>query len=197
MNCGDPRNNEVGRDGGGPPAGAGVGTIVTDMAAPNITGHRWCLSPVGKVLDPGCVEGNDPSTGISFQRSEVSIAQILDGTSRTYCIGEKFMRPDRYETGNDGGDNETWCTGYNNDNFRSTFAPPAQDTVNDSFRVTYRGISPIERRGLHIFGSAHSGGVNMAYCDGHVDTVGYDIDQYVHRSLGNRLDGSTAGEVWR
>ena len=33
------------------------------------------------------------------------------------------------------GDNETWCTGYNNDNFRSTFAPPVQDTDNDVFRA--------------------------------------------------------------
>jgi prepilin-type processing-associated H-X9-DG protein/prepilin-type N-terminal cleavage/methylation domain-containing protein len=196
INCGDQRNNEVNTDGGGPPSGGGVGTIVTDMNAANITGHRWCLSSVGKILVPGCTTGDDPATGISFQRSEVSIAQVVDGTSRTYCIGEKFMRPLQYETGNDPGDNETWCTGYNNDNFRSTFAPPAQDTDNDFFRPMYRGTTT-ERRGQHIFGSAHSGGMNMAYCDGHVETVGYDIDHYLHRSLGNRLDGSTSGEQWR
>jgi hypothetical protein len=37
----------------------------------------------------------------------------------------------------------------------------------------------------------------MAYCDGHVDTVTYDIDPYLNRALGNRRDGSTAGEIWR
>ena len=68
--------------------------------------------------------------------------------------------------------------------------------MNDFFRVPFRGDTT-EYRSQHIFGSVHSGGMNMAYCDGHVDTVAYDIDPYLHRSLGNRLDGSTAGEQWR
>ena len=89
INCGDQRNNEISRNGGGP--GGGVGTIITNMIDPQITGAVWCLSATGKILDPGC--STDPATGISFQRSEVGIAQVADGTSRTYCIGEKFMRP--------------------------------------------------------------------------------------------------------
>jgi prepilin-type N-terminal cleavage/methylation domain-containing protein/prepilin-type processing-associated H-X9-DG protein len=197
MNCGDPRNNEVstvsGRHGGGPPAGAGVGTIVTNMQEPGITGYTWCFSPSGKVLDPGC---SDAATGISFQRSEVSIKQVLDGTSRTYCIGEKFMQPNQYQTGGDPGDNETWCTGYNNDNFRSAYMPPQQDTLLDSFPSVYPGDANVYR-GRHIFGSVHSGGMNMAYCDGHVESVSYDIDPYLHRSLGNRREGSVDGENWR
>ena len=193
INCGDPRNNETSSNGGGPPAGAGVGTIITNMQDAGITGFNWCLSPVGKVLASGC---SDPATGISFQRSEVSISHVTDGTNRTYLIGEKFMRPDMYETGTDPGDNETWCTGYNNDNFRSAYMPPQQDTVDDAFPSPYRGDGNVYR-GRHIFGSVHAGGMNMSYCDGHVDTVSYDIDPYLHRSLGNRLDGSTAGEHWR
>ncbi len=135
-------------------------------------------------------------TGISFQRSEVAIKHISDGTTHTYLIGEKFIRPIHYETGRDEGDNETWCTGYNNDNFRSAYVPPARDTDIDEFRVPYAGDNTLYR-GRHIFGSVHSAGLNMSYCDGHVDTVTFDIDPYLHRSQGNRRDGSTEGEVWR
>jgi prepilin-type N-terminal cleavage/methylation domain-containing protein/prepilin-type processing-associated H-X9-DG protein len=176
INCGDPQNNEVD---GGPSTLAAAATWGWTVRGGTGT------NAVGQVI----------LTGVSFQRSEVGIKHVPDGTVRTYLIGEKFMRPDRYETGNDNGDNETWCTGYNNDNFRATRVPPQQDTVNDSFPGP-AGDATVYR-GQHVFGSVHSAGINMSYCDGHVDTVAYDIDPYLNRSLGNRRDGSTAGEVWR
>ena len=40
------------------------------------------------------------------------------------------------------------------------------------------------------FGSAHAAVFQMAYCDGHVDSISYDIDQYVHRGTSNRHDGA-------
>jgi prepilin-type processing-associated H-X9-DG protein len=42
---------------------------------------------------------------------------------------------------------------------------------------------------LHAFGSAHSGGLQMAMCDGSVQYVAYDIDADTHRYLASRLDG--------
>jgi prepilin-type N-terminal cleavage/methylation domain-containing protein/prepilin-type processing-associated H-X9-DG protein len=113
--------------------------------------------------------------GISFQRSEVAIRNVIDGTSRTYLIGERYLNPADYENGEDRGDNETWCTGYNNDNFRNTRLPPLQDTF---------GFASWTR-----FGSVHSGVFNMSFCDGHVEAISYDIDARVHRSHGNRADG--------
>jgi len=158
----------------------------------------WCLSAVGKKIGAGtCHDGtNFDATGVSFLRSEVAINHITDGTSKTFLIGEKYLRPIYYETGQDSGDNETWCTGYNNDNFRTSYIPPAHDSNLDAFR----GASPTDTRlysGRYMFGSVHSAGINMSYCDGHVDTVTYDIDPYLNRSLGNRYDGSTEGEIWR
>ena len=185
MNCGDSRNNEV--DAGPPPSGL--------PTMPNADTFNWCLSKTGKLLRSGC-HLDDHATGISFQRSEVAIKHVTDGTNRTFMIGEKFVNPLWYETGEDYGDNETWCTGYNNDNFRSAYLPPVRDTEDDEFRAPYPGDTR-PYYGQHVFGSVHSAGVNMAYCDGHVDTVTYDIDPYLHRSLGNRRDGSTAGEIWR
>jgi prepilin-type N-terminal cleavage/methylation domain-containing protein len=179
MNCGDAADangNPMNEAGSGP--GSGVMSTCPDPA-----GVNWCLSSLGKVLVNGCHgNGNPPATGIGFLRSEVAISHVTDGTSKTYLIGEKYINPVNYETGQDPGDNETWCTGYNNDNYRNTFLPPLQDT---------RGLQSTTR-----FGGAHSGVFMMSHCDGHVDTLNFDIDPFLHRSLGNRGDGSIAGEIW-
>ena len=58
-------------------------------------------------------------TGIPFQRSEVGIRHVTDGTSKTYFAGEKYLDPSLFFTKEDTCDNETWCTGHNNDNFRT------------------------------------------------------------------------------
>jgi hypothetical protein len=118
-------------------------------------------------------------TGIAFERSEIGGKHISDGTSRTYLCGEKYLNPTDYETGRDTGDNETWCTGHNNDNLRTTAFPPLQDTA---------GIE-----NGNIFGSAHPATWSVAWCDGHVDSLSYDIDPQVHKNNGNRWDGNTAG----
>ena len=175
-NCGDPTNNE---QNAGPATLAEAPTFGFNVRGPTGT------NAAGKII----------VTGISFQRSEVAIKNVTDGTNKTFLIGEKYIRIDRYTDGTDPGDNETWCTGYNNDNFRTAYVPPAQDSMLDTFRAPFPGDSNTYN-GKHIFGSVHVAGVNMSYCDGHVDSVAYDIDPYLYRSLGNRLDGSVAGEVW-
>ena len=119
-------------------------------------------------------------TGISFQRSEVAIRHVADGTSKTYLVGEKYLDSASYDNGKDTGDNETWCTGHNNDNFRVTADVPRKDTFN------------YEHGGL--FGSNHDSVWNVAYCDGHVEAMSFDIDPLVHRYNGNREDGTVVSE---
>lgn len=127
--------------------------------------------------------------GISFQRSKVTLAQVSDGSSNTYMLGEKALTTTNYETGDDAGDNETWCTGFNNDNFRRT-ANGTYGALTQLTPLQDAAEYPAGVPGHQAFGSPHAGGVNMAFCDGSIHAIGFDIDWQVHRDLGDRADGN-------
>ncbi len=139
---------------------------------------RLCINTLG-LIDPNANPVIE-LTGISFHRSEVRMRHVLDGTSKTYFCGEKYLDPQGYYDGHDTGDNETWCTGHNNDNFRTTATPPRQDL---------RGLED-----GNPFGSAHPAVWHVAWCDGHVGAIGYDIDPTVHKYNGNRKDRRVTDE---
>ncbi len=111
-------------------------------------------------------------TGVVFQRSEIKIADITNGTSNTYLFGEKYLNPASYSTQDDESDDEAMYIGMDNCVMRTTYNPPMQDRrgVQDGYR----------------FGSAHVAGCNMLYCDGRVEFVDYNIDKTVHKRAGNR-----------
>lgn len=121
-------------------------------------------------------------TGISFQRSRVRFAHLTDGSTYTYMIGEKHLRSDHYNTGNDQGDNEAMCSGDDRDLIRFT---------GGEFDVTFQPLpdSAITGQEGFVFGSAHPGGFHASFCDGSVRLIGYGIDQQIHSRLGNRKDG--------
>jgi prepilin-type N-terminal cleavage/methylation domain-containing protein/prepilin-type processing-associated H-X9-DG protein len=128
----------------------------------------------------------DTASGISYLRSRITIADITDGTSSTYMVGEKYLTPDHYYDGDEGADNESMYCGYDNDNHRTTYYDgktpdhrPMEDTP---------GYIPAS---YAVFGSAHADSLNMAFCDGSVQAVSYNIDPEIHRCLGNRKDGKT------
>ena len=148
-------------------------------------------------------------SGICFERSQIKIGQITDGTSKTYMVGEKFITVENYETGADPGDNETWCTGFNNDNYRVTGAwqtstnsfvplPPLQHLVGTPAGLPASLGNPASSPAVtanptthsRLFGSAHSGGLNMSLCDGSVDFVAYDIEPQLYLKFGNRQNGT-------
>jgi hypothetical protein len=143
-------------------------------------------------------EGDDPGynwdpysemkrmSGISYQRSKIHLADITDGASDTYLVGEKYVNPFDYDTGYDPCDNEGVYIGFSNDVTRMTYYGPQQDTPGWTAWCT-------------PFGSAHSDVFHMAMCDGSVHPVVYAIDSKpvgskppgVHQRLGNRSDGYT------
>ena len=60
------------------------------------------------------------TTGIIYQRSTLKSSEITDGTSQTYMIGEKYLMPAYYTTGQCGGDNHSAFQGYDRDMVRWT-----------------------------------------------------------------------------
>jgi prepilin-type N-terminal cleavage/methylation domain-containing protein/prepilin-type processing-associated H-X9-DG protein len=130
-------------------------------------------------------------SGISFERSEIGIKRITDGTSKTYMIGEKWVSFANYETGEDAGDNETWCTGFNNDNHRNTARLSGASIVELTPIGDRDSVAALDQGTLsHRFGSAHPGGLHFAFCDGSIHWISFDIDWQLHRDLGNREDGN-------
>ena len=123
-------------------------------------------------------------TGVMFQRSEVGTQHVVDGTSKTYLLGERYLNASNYmrdqptsDGGStvEGGDDWGWAWGYCDDNSRSGLKPPLVDFPNVSSK--------------EIFGSAHPGGWHAAFCDGHVEAISYDIDLLLHQRNANRRDG--------
>jgi prepilin-type processing-associated H-X9-DG protein len=125
--------------------------------------------------------------GIAFQRSEINFRQITDGTSKTYMVGEKNVNPDYYNGGlnttdaKDIGDDQAAWVSDDLDANRNTEIIPAPDQPGLNAPLT--------------FGSAHPGVFQMAYCDGSVSIVSYDIELANHRANGTRNGGEvTTGQ---
>ena len=91
------------------------------------------------------------ATGISFYHSAVRMAEITDGTTSTYLLGEKYLNPDSYTDGSDPADNEDLYSGFNNDNHRIAYYDPVTKTALTP-RQDYPGL-----RSPRSFGSAHAG----------------------------------------
>jgi hypothetical protein len=103
-------------------------------------------------------------------------------------VGEKAIDPLHYEDGLSLGDNETLYTGYCTDLHR--FAGIAERDV------PWLPPMPDSGTSIHLdvpsfvrFGSAHVNGFHMAYCDGSVHFVRYDVDVEIHFRAGDRKDG--------
>jgi len=117
-------------------------------------------------------------TGVIFAGSHVRLAEVTDGASNTYLIGEKYLDPDNYSNGQDEGDKRSAFAGDNEDLGRwggPTVPAPRQDRRGNPDRGN--------------FGSAHPTGFGMALCDGSVRVIDFSIDLEVHRQLANRADG--------
>jgi prepilin-type N-terminal cleavage/methylation domain-containing protein len=113
--------------------------------------------------------------GLIYGRSEVRFDQVTDGLSKTYLIGEKYLAVERYENGLDPGDHEHMYAGFNDDTQRSASLLPVQDTTVDYHQDQ--------------FGACHPTSWNMAFADGSIRPMSYDVFLEVHRRLGSRDDG--------
>ncbi len=120
-----------------------------------------------------CHEWSDCG-GMFFICSELTDADVIDGASNTYLVGEKYQQVEYYESGN-GCDDNVSMSGLDWDTIRDTNNLPHQD------RRGWGGYS-------YIFGSPHAGMMGMVMTDGSVHRLSYSIDAEIHKNLGCRND---------
>ena len=121
--------------------------------------------------------GADSDDGVIYSRSETKIADITDGTSNTFLLGEKYLMSDHYYDGTEATDDGTPFQGHGADvdKHASANRPPLQDRAGYAY--------------YYAFGSAHDSGVCMSLCDGSVRWINYSIDTTTYSRLGSRNDG--------
>ena len=137
-------------------------------------------------LNPG-TNGFGYPGGIFVRAAAVTLAQVQDGTSNTYLCGEKYIDANHYLDGLDPADECCDYCGYDPDMIRfcSTEGPVGSSGPSSyTPRQDYPGVIA-----HYVFGSAHAGMCNMAFCDGSVHQVSYGISATIHAELGNRADG--------
>lgn len=165
---------------GSPPGKDGVydGVIVRS------TYRRAPTQPSDTLIEMTLVPGNSSPTKIS---------KIIDGTSKTLLIGEKYLRSDLHPGGTPS-DDTGLTDGWDPDTIRCTCVSPLNDgDVNPPFtgRIGDNpGTDGIWEQ--FLAGSAHTGGMNVVFADGSVHTISYDIAPYVFNALGTR-NGSSMG----
>ncbi len=178
---------------GGWPSGAYGPATVTDVENPDGSGQetstaRGYFAAVAKL-----------ATGVEYCGSLIKMADITDGTTNTYLVGEKYLNPDAYANGSDPGDNESCWTGENQDMARwgaASYNPAVDPNANTSYFPPFPD-TPGSTLGGWYFGSAHANGVQMSFCDGSVQMISYTINPETHRRLCNRKDGQTIdGKAW-
>ncbi len=119
---------------------------------------------------------NGKDNGVLHANSEVKIGQIIDGTSKTFAVGERDRRCKQ----------GAWCGARN---------PPGPDMWGSYFvrgRVSMKLNDPrvvnASRTCAEGFSSSHAGGAFFAYCDGHVAFISDDI----HFNNGGMTDTSVS-----
>jgi len=161
-------------------AGGTTGPSTGDIPAIDEGTYAWEY-PAASRYEPSPPNDDSLNTGIGPWHRLIRLAHVRDGASNTYMIGEKYLNPDSYTTGTDGGDNQSMYQGSDVDthrfsrNLHSSYQVPLQDRV---------GLTDFQ-----MFGSAHPAGCNFALCDGSVRSIPYAIDPEIHRRLSNRKDG--------
>ncbi|QDT69076.1 Type II secretion system protein G precursor [Planctomycetes bacterium MalM25] len=141
------------------------------------------------------------TNGITGYDSKTKFAQIVDGTSKTFLVGESRLH---FRRGTHGGGVEEryqgWSTSFQ---ISSNFGIPNNATAasrpinsTDPEGIPPNGwISPGYR--ATEFSSHHPGGVQFVFADGSGSFLGEDIDDEVYWSLGRMNDGLPTGGDFR
>jgi prepilin-type N-terminal cleavage/methylation domain-containing protein/prepilin-type processing-associated H-X9-DG protein len=178
FNAGTPTN--VGKNDYAANAGTYAGdTDVVSFRGPSSLSAGDTMANDVWAAKPG---GSLNNTGVIFRHSECKMADIKDGQSNTYLFGERFLDPDFYRTGTRLDDDQSWDTGYDNQVNRWGVQPARQDTSLAKGLPTGFTLQD----SFTWYGSAHSAGFNMCFCDGSARRISFGIDPMTHKSLSTR-----------
>ncbi|MDO5112925.1 MAG: DUF1559 domain-containing protein [Planctomycetia bacterium] len=135
-------------------------------------------------------------TGVCYMFSKVSLGQIRDGLSNTILFGEKGV-DSRFYTDYLHEGTTSWtdarCDFLGDPHcqcIRSSYCGYYKDDV---FQEELTRVPKQDRWGYlecsRSFGSAHSGALGIALCDGSVQRLTYSVSPEVFHCLGNKADG--------
>jgi prepilin-type N-terminal cleavage/methylation domain-containing protein/prepilin-type processing-associated H-X9-DG protein len=122
--------------------------------------------------------------------TKMTYAKITDGTAKTMMVAEKWVHVSQY--GGDTGltsEDKGWADGWDYDQLRSSLIPPRSDS-DDPKLPNNDHTNP----GNYPLGSAHSGGINVAFADGSVGFLSFDTDLETFNRYGHRFDGEVIAE---
>ena len=146
----------------------------------------------GGTYGDGLIDGVVVRGGVVLQQSAavsnatampISQAQISDGCSSTFLVGEKRMNISFCMTACGPDDNDGYVGGFQDDVVRWGAFPPAPDWQGPF--ATFATLIP----GDYQFGSSHPGVVNFVFCDGSLQGIHYSIDPTVFSHASSRNDG--------
>jgi prepilin-type N-terminal cleavage/methylation domain-containing protein/prepilin-type processing-associated H-X9-DG protein len=142
------------------------------------TGHMGgALGDYAVCLDPSGQEQPTVSAPVLSSCFElgigIRIAEIQDGTSNTFLMGEKHVPLDKWGVG-------WWdCSTYNGDYYQCSGRPVGRN---------YPPTTNNRDTGWRM-GSYHTLVVQFVFADGHVQNIPETINPYVYELLGRRNDG--------
>ena len=168
-------------DNNGTPPADGIGVAAGGDYAANPGAYYTFSSPDPYPGDEAADQRNDVKyAGPIHTFSRVKAAQVTDGLSKTFAIGERHIPPI----------DPAWTPEKVHYNQGDT-AFFAADTPTTQFRDTLRGLASFpDDTSSRKFGSRHPGITNFVFLDGHVEAISNDTDSDVLRWYCTMADGN-------
>jgi prepilin-type N-terminal cleavage/methylation domain-containing protein len=145
--------------------------------------------------------GNMPTA----KMASIRMSNIVDGTSNTMAVAEKFIATNHYQNWEFSEDKGAFH-GYDNGYVRSTVAinvmqgvttqagdPVLNNPMRDTPMKESANGGNTAWRSAFLFGSNHTAGINAVMGDGSVRMISFSISPQTFNALGHIADGSVLG----
>ena len=163
-----------------------LGTPLCDVSSSNYVGSFGTSDPSGNPAQGDPPPGRDAGQGVFFRNRPVSIAEILDGTSQTFAVGERSQNLSR----------GSWVGAITNAGVpvlelqSGGYSPEGGGALTLSH--TGEGHGPnTPSGGAHAdqYWSRHPGGANFLFADGSVRFINEQVGFPVFKALATRKGG--------